>query len=173
MLDLRKLNKYDMQEVLDERHKVPETLRTAKTLTIEEQMAWYDTQIANRESHTRYFGFYDGPIFIGYGGLENIQWENRSAEISVLIFERFRKKGYGEKAVWAILRTAFDTYNLDNVWGECYECGNVEFWEKVNHNIRGNNEGWKNIIIQETTLPRRKYFNGEYFNSYYWNYGRI
>lgn len=142
MIELRALSKADMEQVRIWRNEMPEGLRTPFDLTREMQEDYYRDVICNRESHTRYWGIWSNEEaastyppssgFIGYGGIENIQWESRLAEISILIGPDFRRHGYGEQAVVAILDRAFRRLNLKLVYGECYECNPaILFWRKL------------------------------------------
>jgi RimJ/RimL family protein N-acetyltransferase len=176
MLEFRALSKTDMETIRNWRHEFMETLRTPYLLTAEQQAAYYESVICNRLSTTRYWGFWsekeefdddDLPTLrgqlIGYGGIENIQWENRLGEISVLIAPKQQGKGYGRQAVEGILLRAFGLLNLDNVYGECYQSsGAVPFWEKLVREKHG----------YTTLLPNRKFWNGEYYNSLYFNFFR-
>jgi RimJ/RimL family protein N-acetyltransferase len=185
-ITLRPLSATDMEQVRLWRNAAPETLRTPFMLTAEQQQDYYRTVICDRRSTTRYWGFHDilpikyppeesgikmmpwDPSYsckldtlVGYGGIENIQWESSTGEISVLIGPDYQGKGYGRAAVDAILDQAFNHLNLETVWGECYHCCEaVTFWEK---------------LVQErggylTQLPMRKYWNGAYWHSTYFTF---
>ncbi len=153
----------NMAIILDWRHSAQETLRTPYLLTLEMQEKYFYDVICNRQGKTRYFEFYteeNCSKFVGYGGIENIEWENRRAEISLIIAPHYRGKGYGSAAVDAILLQAFNNFNLDFVWGECYTCGNVEFWKKI---IKRN----KAFAVE---LPNRKYYKGQSWASLYFEF---
>lgn len=159
---LKPLCREQMSKIIEERNKVLETLRTPLMLNEDMQYQYFDTVICNRNSTTRYFALYVKDEFVGYGGIENIQFENRIGEISILIFSEFRKKGYGEKFVDKILQYAFNYLNLENVWGECYLCGNVSFWQRIIEKHKA----------FHTKIPNRKYYNGLYFSSLYFNFNK-
>lgn len=166
-MKIRPLSLEDMEQVRQWRNEMPETLRTPYPLTKEQQAQYYQDVICNRQSTTRYYGFWElGPPldktdqFICMGGIENIQNETRIGEISLIVNPEYRGKGYGRKIVNEILGFAFNTLNLDAVWGECYMCGNVEFWCKI---IKEHN-------AFHTQLPHRKYFNGQYYDSLYFTF---
>lgn len=185
MITLKPINKDNLQLILDERHRVSETLRTNKMLTIDEQLAWYEKEIANRDSRTRYWEFWidiesgdhygtiplTRQVLIGYGGIENISWENSTGEVSLLIFSAYRGKGYGKQCVKVILDQAFNALNLHSVFGECYKCGNWQFWEKVLHLSDMLYD--LNAMVETVDLPNRKYWNGKHYGSYYFNVERV
>jgi len=96
--------------------------------------------------------------FIGMIGLENIEWENRRAEISIILNPKFRGKGYGEQAVDLLLEQGFFYLNLEIIWGECYTCNPaLKFW--------------KNIAKKHTArcadVPYTKFWNYQYYDSFY------
>jgi RimJ/RimL family protein N-acetyltransferase len=94
-------------------------------------------------------------------GLENISWENRNAEISIILNPDCQRKGYGTQAVNLLLDQGFNYINLENVWGECYLCNPaVDFWLKI----------CKVHDASIATLPNRKYWQGKYYDSLYFNF---
>jgi len=164
-LELRPLSAEDMEQVRQWRHLFMETLRTPYMLTAEQQQDYYRNVICDRRSTTRYWGFWQAfvepVVLVGYGGIENIQWETRTGEVSILIDPQHHGKGYGGAALTLILDQAFNHLNLKNVWGECYKCSKAwTFWV---HEIekRGG---------YTTTLPARKYWSGAYWDSIYFTF---
>ncbi len=152
----------DMETIRRWRNAVPETLRTPYMLTREMQDDYYRTVICDRRGTTRYWGLIRDNVFLGYGGIENIHSENRNGEMSLLIAPDERGKGYGAEAVELILEQAFYRLNLEHIYGECYMCGPYLFWEKMVAKYAGD----------ETVLPRRKYWDGMYYHSYYFTFYR-
>lgn len=180
-MELRPLSLEDMEQIRIWRNSIPETTRTPFLLTKEQQQDYYRTVICDRRSTTRYWGLWARlpdykefrgagdmvpPLgkelsFIGMGGIEHIEWENRRGEISVLIDPKQRGKGYGKEAVEAFLGQAFRNLGLLNVWGECYYCSPaVGFWEKLVE-LYG---------AYSTTHPDAKFFDGKLFNSFWFNF---
>lgn len=171
---LQPLTADDMEMIRAWRHDVPETLRTPYMLTREMQQDYYQRVICNRDSHTRYWGLWDNfpheyddldpddldyKGFLGYGGIENISWENGNGEISLLIRPDLRGRGYGTQAVDLFLDRAFGAMRLETVYGECYYCGPVEFWKKIVDRYGA----------YDTILPRRKFWDNQYHDSYYFS----
>jgi hypothetical protein len=161
-MELRPLTMEDMHVIRRWRHQVPETLRTPYMLTREMQEDYYRTVICDRRSATRYWAVADGDVLLGYGGIENIIWENRNGEISLLMAPNERGKGLGAEAAELILEQAFYRLNLEHVYGECYMCGPYLFWEKMVEKYAGS----------EVVLPRRKFWDGMYYDSYYFTFYR-
>jgi hypothetical protein len=147
------------------------TLRTPFMLTKEMQEDYYRNVICNRESRTRYWAFRDAPAqyndlgmpcknwLLGYGGIENIEWENRRGEISVLIDPAKHGQKLGTEAVNLILDQAFNYLNLMTVYGECFMSGPHGFWRKI----------LTRLPYQTDTaiLPAKKYYKGDYHGSFY------
>lgn len=136
--------------------------RTPFYLTEEMQQDFYKNVICNRNSKHRYYAMMlSESEFVGMIGLVNISLENRNAEISIVIDPELRGKDYGNKGIELLLDTGFNQVNLDNIYGECYKCNQaVNFWEKI----------IKKYNCQTAILPERKYFNGEYYDSIYFNF---
>lgn len=147
------------------------SLRTPFFLTEEMQEDYYK-QLCDQKSNKRMWCFYENydPAYkcknemenlIAFGGLENIEWENRLAEISIIVDWQYRTQGYGKEAVAKILEQGFDYFNLENIYGECYKTNPdaLAFWEK----IMKIHSGYK------TMLPQRKYWHGSYHDSLYFN----
>ena len=156
----------DCQQVRLWRNQAMSTLRTSHQLTEEIQRKFYDDVICNPGSPHRYWSVIikdQEPSLMGFGGITNIQWENRLGEISLIIAPSLRGKGVGEKAVDLLLDKAFNYMNLQTVCGECYYCNPaIEFWEKIVFKYNGN----------ATTLLNKKYWNGRYWGSRYFSIDR-
>jgi len=155
---LESLKAEDMQEIMDERNNLPDgILRTPYKLNMTMQMDWFDKVICDRSGTTRYWGLHTDEL-VGYGGIENIQWENGTGEISLMVFERHRGNGYGSEAVRQFLREAFDNMRLATVYAEVYASNSaVEFWKRM-------------CSTEPLMLPRRKMFNGKLVDSYYFTW---
>lgn len=163
MLELGVLTKEDCEQVRQWRNKNLEALRTPYMLTKEMQESFYENVVCNRNSNSRYWGIYSKKEFIGMVGIENIQWENRIGEISLIISPVEQGNGYGKQAVDLVLREAFKNMNLKTVWGECYYCNPaIGFWRKIINKYNA----------KEAALLNRKYYNGHYWNSLYFSIDR-
>lgn len=163
---LRPLELSDLEQVRQWRFDITETLRTSYFLTRKMQEEYYEEVISNRYGNTRYWGFWlDGNSLYykdltGMGGIENIEWENSRGELSVLINPAYRGQGHGRECVDIILNQAFNFLNLNIVWGECFECANYRFWEKIIEERKA----------YSVWLPARKYWNGQYWKSLYFTF---
>lgn len=161
MLDV--LTLADCEQVRKWRNAEPAGLRTPHLLTVEQQAAFYRDVVCNPHSDHRYFAIRpDGSLdqLIGMGGLTFISAENGLAEISLVIDPDMRQLHKGERAAEDLLRFAFQRMRLQTVFGEVYMCNPaVAFWTKVTEK----HEGYM------TTLPRRKYWNGQLWDSLYFS----
>lgn len=157
--------------------------RTPYLLTREMQIMFYQDIISKRNAPHRYwaikkklggFAFTDenDPDYsrtttkqimtlIGMGGLTDISIENRNAEITLIIDPDLAGKGCGEEAVEMIYSMAFNYLNLVTVYGEVYWCNEkgVNFWNKIIRKYNG----------YTTRLPNRKYWEGQYYDSSYFD----
>jgi RimJ/RimL family protein N-acetyltransferase len=161
-MKLMPLSRDDAEQIREWRLDFPETLRTSLMLNYDQQQDWYTREIEDRNSKTRYWALYIHDTLVGYGGIENISWENRSGEISVLIAKQYHGRGYGRAAVGLFIDHAFGALNLDIVYGEVYTCGNVEFWKKICAE-RG---------AETSTIPARKFWKGKYYDSMFFVFRR-
>lgn len=59
---------------------------------------------------------------LGVCGLTGIDFINRRAEFSLYIMPENHGEGLGEKALLMLLEKAFQSYNLNIVWGETFDC---------------------------------------------------
>lgn len=155
-MTLDALNSWDMDIIRKERNALPPgILRTPFVLTEEQQLDWYHKEVCDRRSTTRYWalrGDREGAL-VGYGGIENIQWESGMGEMSLIILKDVRGRGYGSEAVVLFLKQAFEEMGLDTVYAEVYECNpNLKFWQKQDFD-------------QATYFPRRKRMGGHLYDS--------
>lgn len=106
--------------------------------------------------------FYDDILkFIGMCGIENISWENRLAEISIILDTEYSMDKYGEEALKLLFNEGFMNMGLENIYTEVYGCSrHFNFWFDINTKYN------KNRLIE---LPNRKYWMGKYWSSYYIN----
>jgi len=161
-MKLKALTLLDIEQVRQWRNLQIEMLRTPFPLTEEQQAKFYSEVISNRQANARYWGIKEKENLIGMAGLENIQFENRLAEISLLLTPGAMEE-HGAKALNLLLHEGFMNMNLENIFTEVYECSpHLQFW--------------MNIVVKYDTcfarLPNRKYYNGEYWSSFYINFNK-
>ena len=170
--------KEDVEKARQWRNEVLETLRTPFPLTKEMQEDFYHNVICNRQAPSRFWAVqrvWDEKHLagkteakfqtVGLVGLVGIEWENRLAEISMMINPSEKGKGYGTKALGLLLAKGFRELNLENIYGECYTCNPaICFWKKMIARY--------SILSYSTTLPNRKFWDGKYWDGLYFNFER-
>ena len=150
--------------------------RTPYLLTKEMQEKWYNETVCDRSANSRYWairkkadeiekkkmGIYidyneiDITVLIGIAGLQNIEWENRTAEISLMIGPDYRRKGYGKEALQKLLAMGFDQIGLHSIWGEVYEfASSFKYWYAMMNKHNANT----------ARLLDRKYCSGQYYDA--------
>lgn len=178
-MKLKALSLSDLEQVRLWRNEQIEMLRTPFLLTREQQAVFYRDVVCNRRANARYWGIWDKrevgcwadehditPIreemFIGMCGIENIQWENRLGEISLLL--NGADTSAFKQSVCLVLQQGFMNLNLDSIYTEVYDCSpNIEFWLALF-------KEYKKEKFSYPVLPNRKYFDGQYFDSLYLNF---
>lgn len=161
-MEFRELSQADCEQIRQWRNQVPEALRTPFALTKEMQEQFYKEIICNRNSRSRFWGIWIkdkiSSNFIGMCGLENVQWENSTAEISIILNSDYKGKGFGTKVIDILLNKAFNELKFETIFGECYQCNpSINFWEKIVKKYNGT----------DAHLPKRKYWNGKFYDSMY------
>jgi RimJ/RimL family protein N-acetyltransferase len=169
---LKALTLNDLYRIAEWRNQDIAPFRTPDYLTESNQQSYYEKV---SQSHTMYmwsimaeiyigpetrlidhYGIHDPEKLVGYGGLENIDWVNRTAEVSLFIAPDERSRGYGSGAFALILEKAFDTFGLHTVWGEVYYTTSApSFWLKEMSKYGGNTYH----------MNHRKYYNGIWYNA--------
>lgn len=168
---LRAIELQDIEQIRKWRNEQIENLRTPFYLTEVMQQSWYENVVSDRNSKYRFYtciadslvnsclGAMQAKInkLIGYCALE-ISWENRQAELGIVLGEENAGKGYGTQVAELIIKEAFDRLNLDHITFECYEFNKYKnFWLKLIKKYKG-----KKVII-----PKRKFHDGKYWDSIY------
>lgn len=163
MITFKALSLEDCELVRQWRNEDISMLRTCRQTTKDEQQKFYFDIVSNPKSDCRYWGVWSGTTLIGMAGLVNISWENSHAEISLIVRPTSRQQGYGDKIVTELLVEGFNKLNLQNIYGECYaNSPHMPFWNAM---IRKHG-------AYDTTLPQRKFWDGQYFDSVYFNFKR-
>lgn len=69
-----------------------------------------------RSPNDRAFSLFDGDTYVGQVSLNQIYWPARNARLFVVIRRDMQGRGYGTKAVRALLAEAFGALALRKVW---------------------------------------------------------
>jgi len=162
-LFLDSLNFKDCERARGWRNDSLVALRTPFALTYEQQEDFYKNVICDRLSRNRFWAVRDNKNpgnFIAMVGLENIEWENGIAEISIIVNPELQRNGFGSEIIKLLFETGFNNLRLNNIYGECYECSPAyEFWRKLCRYYK----------IHTTLLPYRKFHKGRFHDSLYFS----
>lgn len=155
------LNKKDVEQVRKWRNRDIKGYRTPFKLTQEQQEEFYMNVVSDRRANARYWAIRNVDILIGMIGLDNIQWENGCAEISIVLDPGERGKNFGMTAIDMLLKEGFENLRLKTIYGECYECNEsaIGFWNKV----------IEKYSAYTTKLLNRKFVGGKHYDSLYFS----
>ena len=142
------------------RNEARESLRTTSMTNPSKQVSWYESLDPNVH---RYWGIREDRenVWRAFGGLTYISWENRSAEISLIVLPGSLRQGFGTASVSLLLSEGFSKMGLAVIYGEVYGCnrGGCLFWESVT----------KKHTTSTVILPDRKLWNGQLYDSTYFS----
>ncbi|MFA6056291.1 MAG: GNAT family N-acetyltransferase [Thermodesulfovibrionales bacterium] len=175
-MKLKTLSLPDLEQVRQWRNESLSALRTPFLLTQEQQETFYRDVICNRQANARYWGVWiisdvttiggmqlQQNILIGMCGVENIQHENRLAEISLLLKPDHTIDANFPDVLKLLLHEGFMNMNLENIFTEAYDCNpNIHLWLAVAAEYN----------CKVSMLTNRKYHNGGYWNSRYINFNK-
>lgn len=173
LIEFRVLTYDDAERIRQWRNEDLAGLRTPYLLTETMQENWYRDVVSNRDSRARWWGIHytetekdrwkamgfmaSEPGFgcIGCAALESIEWENRRAEVSLLVVPSARQRGVGRVAVQELLRRAQEELNLHTVWGMVYYTTTAgDFWRKV-----------LPLTTSWSVLPACKWWRGRWYDA--------
>jgi hypothetical protein len=121
-------------------------------LSMAEQEHWFETQILTKK--TLAFIVYLDLKKMGYVALQNINWINRSAEISHFIIEGFNYIAFGNMVIDMMLNLAFNSLNLHKVHTVCFKFN--PFYEEL----------LKMGFTLEGTIRDHCFKGGQYYDGY-------
>jgi len=144
-------------EALKWRQQMQPGLRTPFELSESDQSAWR-SELCNRPDQ-RFWEIRDeseGTI-AAVIGLTSIEWENGKAEMSVMA----PAPGVLGVALKVLMEMAFKGMRLHSIFKEIYTCDPWEIeWNDVFYSQAPK--------VRVVTLPARKFWHGQYFNSTLW-----
>ncbi|MNC01131.1 ribosomal-protein-L7/L12-serine acetyltransferase [compost metagenome] len=126
------LRKQDMLLIKQWRNEQMAVLRQAALLTDEDQLRYYadyvKPSISNKNTQIMLFSYFLNDELIGYGGLTNIDWVNKRAEISYLLdTERSSEENQEQYSkdfstfLRLMLRIAFDELDIHRLYTETFD----------------------------------------------------
>ena len=166
-MEFRELTMADCEQVRRWRNQCLYALRTPFMLTQEMQEDFHKNTVCNRNARARFCGIWIkdkvSSTFIGMCGLENIEWENSCAEISIILNPEWPGRRYGSKVIAMLFEKGFNHLGLKTIYGECYEINpSIGFWKDIIEKYKADT----------ARLPNRKLWNGNYYDSLYFSIDR-
>jgi len=150
---IRPMDELDLEWVREERN-LPECrdyFRQHNLLSRENQREWWE-RVKKGEFIPFVIQEYGG--LVGVVQLSHIDNIARKCEFSIMIRPESRGKGYGKKALWELLKHAFNDLNMNQVYSDVFETNTV-----IDTYLRW---GFKEFGI----LPKWYYKNGRYIDSH-------
>jgi len=145
---LRALEQTDLEQLRDWRNSdwLRPFVREYRLLNMINQRDWLDHISRSRE--VEMFGIEAFFIandtvrqwnLIGVCGLTNINWANRTAEISLYIKPSHQGEGIGAQVLEALRQKAFGEFNLHRLWAEIYSNNqaSIRLFEKCGYAKEG------------------------------------
>lgn len=124
-------------------------------LSMAEEEKWWQGFLQREHDYILAIMADDG-VYIGNIGLHDIDYENRRAELGIIIGEKaYWGQGYGSDAIHTMLHWAFDHLNLNRVSLRVYA-----------YNERGIRCYQKCGFRHEGTLRQARYLDGQYFDEW-------
>ena len=143
---------YKEKELTDIAHWRNDTLislRSNKPTDPKGQKKW----VESFTSSERYFFIYDGDVFVGYCGLDKLDFVSRTAEMGLLIGPKYQRSKVGMTATKLLLQHGFYALDLNCIFIEVYQTTLAwSFWSKC---------GFR----KEGELRERKFWKGVYCDS--------
>jgi len=155
VIKLREIKEYDLPQLLEWRNEYKDIFREHRTLTIENQVGWFQSLTEDRTRQMYSVTDADGHL-IGCGGWVGIDWVNRhTGDLSIYIGDKdYQNRGYGLATIDELVRVAFEDMNMEMVRAEVFEFNpNYKVYEEAGFQMVG---CWRNA----------HYLNGEYWDSY-------
>jgi RimJ/RimL family protein N-acetyltransferase len=94
-------------------------------LSMAEEEEWFENMLKRPQAeHPLTIEILQGEEWLPVGncGFNNIDWRSRVAEVGIFIGDkRFWNQGYGTEAMRLVLKTGFETHNLNRIYLQVYE----------------------------------------------------
>ncbi|UCB51702.1 MAG: GNAT family N-acetyltransferase [Candidatus Zixiibacteriota bacterium] len=155
---IRAIEKTDIDEIMKwvNDREVMDNLIMRYPVSRYQEEKWIEKALDDPNPRNKVFALEtkDG-VYLGGIGLHRIDWENRSAEVGIVIGNKeYWNKGYGSDSMMTLLEFAFDRMNLHRVYLKVYD-----------FNLRGIKSYEKCGFRREGVLRHDLYVNGEYHDS--------
>ena len=155
---IRALEKTDIDEIMKwvNDPEVKDNLLMRYPVSRDQEEKWIENALDTSNERNKVFAIEtkDG-VYLGGIGLHRINWENRNAEVGIVIGKKeYWNKGYGTDAMMTILHFAFNRMNLHRVYLRVFD-----------FNTRGIKSYEKCGFKKEGVLRDDLYAHGKYHHS--------
>ena len=158
-IGFRVIEKKDLDEIRREHNSERTLLNLGDPSLVTElqQISWWEN--ISRNKNNTVFGIVSlrTKKLIGVWRLQNLDNVNRSVEVGVDIFEKYRGKGFGEKAYKMIFKYLFENYNIHTIYLRvgAFNTNAISLYKKVGfvetgkivESIFRKGKYWDNIIM--------------------------
>tara|TARA_A100001037_G_scaffold239144_1_gene218666 strand:+ start:1782 stop:2294 length:513 start_codon:yes stop_codon:yes gene_type:complete len=94
-------------------------------LNMEYQKKWFK-EISAKKSKNKMFIFKYGNEIVGIGGLIHVDYENKNADIAIILGEsKIRGKGFGTKALEMLVEYGFKKMKLHRIGADIFEYNKI------------------------------------------------
>ena len=125
--ELKKIRKEDLKQIVKWRND-SEIIRFNTQfflLNMELQKKWFE-EITKKNSKSKMFVFKYGKEIVGIGGLIHYDYQNKSADIAIILGEtKIRGKGFGTKALGMLVEYGFNQMKLHRIGADIFEYNKV------------------------------------------------
>lgn len=126
-LELKKIRKEDLKRIIKWRNdsKIMKFNTQFFLLNMEYQKKWFE-EISQKKSKSKMFVFKYGNEIVGIGGLIHHDFQNKSADIAIILGEtRIRGKGFGTRALEMLVAYGFKRMKLHRIGADIFEYNKV------------------------------------------------
>jgi len=126
-IELKKIKKDDLRQIIRWRNdsKIMKFNTQFFLLNMEYQKKWFE-QITKKNSKSKMFVFKYGNEIVGIGGLIHHDYQNKSADIAIILGEsKIRGKGFGTKALKLLVEYGFKRMKLHRIGADIFEYNKV------------------------------------------------
>jgi RimJ/RimL family protein N-acetyltransferase len=139
MVELRALEEQDLPQLRDWRNAdwLRPFVREYRLLNMANQHDWLDHISRSREVEMFGIDFFGG--LVGVCGLCNVNWVNKTAEVSLYIVPAHQGKGFAIQVLELLRQKAFMEFNLHRLWAEIFEfnAASIALFERGGYALEG------------------------------------
>ena len=147
-ISLKSISQNDIELIRVWRNNQSNILRQKENISKNSQEEYYKKNVWNEMSLTKpkkiLLSIFRNDLLVGYGGLVNISWDDKRAEMSFLLSDKYldEKILYGEifsDFIFLIKKIGFTELNLNRIFTETYDIRpfHISILEKNNFQLEG------------------------------------